>query len=78
VPQDTPDSFSIDYSLGQVTGEVVIDTVHMGQPNTTFPQQAFGLVNNATADFTNDTCDGVFVSVPVHTPCASMHAARVS
>ncbi|CAL5226756.1 g9609 [Coccomyxa viridis] len=54
------DKFSIDYSLGQVAGRVVLDTVSLGQPPTRVTQQALGLATNSTADFSTTSCDGVF------------------
>ena len=62
--QPQADKFSIDYSLGQVAGRVVLDTVSLGQPPTRVTQQALGLATNSTADFSTTSCDGVFVSLP--------------
>lgn len=62
--QDTPNNFVIDYSLGQVTGEVAIDVLVVGAPPFIVHEQAFGLATNSTADFTENTCDGVFVRTP--------------
>jgi len=61
-PQD--DNFSIDYSLGTVSGHVGLDTISLGQPPITVTQQAIGLATESTADFSTTTCDGVFVSSP--------------
>ncbi len=63
--QPQADKFSIDYSLGQVAGRVVLDTVSLGQPPTRVTQQALGLATNSTADFSTTSCDGVFVSLPI-------------
>ena len=60
-PQD--DKFSIDYSLGQVSGHVALDTVSLGQPPIRVTQQAMGLATDSTADFSTTSCDGVFVSL---------------
>lgn len=57
-----PDNFSIDYSLGMVSGEVALETLNLGNPDLIITQQAFGLTTNSTADFHSTTCDGVFVS----------------
>ena len=73
--QDTADTFTIDYSLGKVSGEVAIDTVSLGTPNFTVFGQVFGLVENATADFENNTCDGVFVR-PI--PLSGCHGLQVA
>ena len=62
-PQD--DRFSIDYSLGQVSGHVALDTVSLGQPPIRVIQQAMGLATNSTADFSTTSCDGVFVRLPL-------------
>ena len=61
--QPQADKFSIDYSLGQVSGHVALDTVSLGQPPTRVTQQAMGLATASTADFSTTSCDGVFVSL---------------
>ena len=64
LPQAQDDKFSIDYSLGKVSGHVALDTVSLGQPPVRDTQQAIGLATNSTADFSTTSCDGVFVSLP--------------
>lgn len=78
--QSQEDTFSIDYSLGTISGHVGLDTMNMGTPPITITQQAFGLATESTADFTSTTCDGVFVSPltypPVQTFCHRLHRSN--
>ena len=62
LPQPVDDKFSIDYSLGAVSGHVGLDTLSIGTPPIAVMQQAFGLAIDSTADFSTTSCDGVFVS----------------
>ena len=62
LPQPADDRFSIDYSLGAVSGHVGLDTISIGTPPIAVMQQAFGLATDSTADFSTTSCDGVFVS----------------
>lgn len=78
-PQPADDRFSIDYSLGAVSGHVGLDTLSIGTPPITVMQQAFGLATDSTADFSTTSCDGVFVShLPPLPSChlCSLHAVR--
>ena len=66
--QPENDTFSIDYSLGTVSGHIGLDTLSIGQPPVVVTQQAFGLATASTADFSDTSCDGVFVSVTCAPP----------
>ena len=59
--QAKPEKFTIDYSLGTVSGVVGTDVVTMGSPSISVPDQALGVATNSTADFHSTSCDGVFV-----------------
>ena len=52
--------FDIEYGTGEVAGVTVLDTLYIG--NVSVPNQAIGVVLDATDDFAYATCDGLFVS----------------
>jgi hypothetical protein len=52
----------VTYGTGQVAGTVAADTLRLG--NITVDNQGFGLVLQASTDFLDISCDGLFVRPP--------------
>ena len=55
-----PPEFDIEYGTGEVIGITVNDTLRIG--TISVPRQAIGAVLEATNDFIDSSCDGLFVS----------------
>ncbi len=61
-------SFTITYKNGHVGGNVGHDTLTISESPIVLTNQTVGLADSATLDFSNASCDGIFVStLPSHT-----------
>lgn len=64
--------FTITYKNGHVAGYVGSDTLTITDSPIVLTNQTLGLTDSATLDFSNASCDGIFVSVSCPTSHESL------
>ncbi len=60
-------SFTITYKNGHVGGNVGSDTLTITDSPLVLTNQTLGLTDSSSLDFTNASCDGIFVRAPLLT-----------
>lgn len=57
-------AFSIQYATASVAGNLAYETINLG--GIVIPKQAIGMVKTAGSGLQESSCDGIFVSLELH------------